>query len=354
MRKIACFISPHGFGHATRMTAVLESLQHLLPDLHPLIFTSVPRHLFSESLSVFTYHPFVVDIGLVQNSALSPDLPATIKTLDAFLPYRKELVAELTTLCMGCSLVLCDIAPLGIVVAKHLGIASVLIENFTWDWIYAHTSINNPALEKHALYFRNLNRLVTHRIQTEPLCQRVAHDLLCGPIFRRCRGARANIRQQLDCGEKKLILVTMGGAPENLPNLKLLQKHPDLLLVFTGQRRSVRVNSHVLLLQSDSGMYHPDLVSAADLVVCKTGYSTLAECCQVGARVIAVGRENFPETKPLQDYLQNVLGGMAITPEAYTNGAWLTTALELMAKPRSAPAQENGADKVADFLNLLL
>ena len=354
MRKIACFISPHGFGHATRMIAVLESLRRLIPDLHPLIFTSVPRHLFSQSLAVFTYYPFVVDIGLVQNSALSTDLAATIKTLDAFLPYQEHLVEELVALCSGCSLVLCDIAPLGIVVAQRLGITSVLVENFTWDWIYSHMSIKDPGLEKHAHFFRRLNRQATYRIQVEPLCHMVTHDLLCGPVFRPCRVNESDIRQQLDCREKKLILVTMGGVPEKLPELKLLLNQPDIHLVFTGQNQSVRVHPQVLLLQSDSDIYHPDLVNAADLVVCKTGYSTLAECCQAGARVIAVGRKNFPETKALQAYVEKVLHGIAISQETYANGFWLSTALELMTMPRPAPAEKNGADKIAEFLRKLL
>ncbi len=179
MRKIACFISPHGFGHATRTIAVLEALHRLVPDLDLHIFTSVPRYLFSETLAVFTYHEVVVDIGLVQGSALTDDLPATIERLDSFLPYSEALVEKLVGLCSDCSFVLCDIAPLGIVVAKRLGIPSVLVENFTWDFIYAPALTRHPTLKKHAVFLKNISQLATHRIQTEPLCQTARRDMLC-------------------------------------------------------------------------------------------------------------------------------------------------------------------------------
>ncbi len=145
----------------------------------------------------------------------------------------------------------------------------------------------------------------------------------------------------------------MGGLPENFPELKPLQWHPDFLLVFTGQKQTIRLTENILLLHSNN-MYHPDLLGAADLVVCKTGYSTLAECCQAGARVISVSRDNYPESKPLQGYLEKVLGGIAITPEAYASGDWLNIAAERITMPRSVPCKENGADRVAEFLCKLL
>ena len=70
MEEIACFISPHGFGHATRAIAVIEALQLIRAHVHAHIFTTVPRSLFAQTLTSFTYHPVVVDVGLVQSSAL--------------------------------------------------------------------------------------------------------------------------------------------------------------------------------------------------------------------------------------------------------------------------------------------
>ncbi|HYQ61402.1 MAG TPA: hypothetical protein VEP29_10130, partial [Desulfatiglandales bacterium] len=54
--RIACFISPHGYGHAARATAVMEALHHLDPEKEFEIFTEVPEWFFHHSLSgAFTY-----------------------------------------------------------------------------------------------------------------------------------------------------------------------------------------------------------------------------------------------------------------------------------------------------------
>ena len=137
---IAYFISPHGFGHATRAAAVMAAIQTLSPGAHFEIFTRAPEWLFQASLpGSFTYQSLMSDIGLVQRSPLQEDLPATLERLEAFLPFDQALVKDLSAQVqeLACRLIVCDIAPLGIAVAAQAGLPSVLVENFTWDWIYA-------------------------------------------------------------------------------------------------------------------------------------------------------------------------------------------------------------------------
>jgi UDP:flavonoid glycosyltransferase YjiC (YdhE family) len=137
-RSIAYFVSPHGFGHAARAAAVMNALAARDATVHFHIFTRVPRWFFAESLRAsFTYHACLTDIGLVQDSALKENLPQTLERLREFFPFNQSLISNLAHLIMRhqCRAVLCDIAPLGIAVARAAGVPSVLIENFTWDWI---------------------------------------------------------------------------------------------------------------------------------------------------------------------------------------------------------------------------
>ncbi len=117
----------------------MEALHGLDPEKEFEIFTEVPEWFFRHSLSgAFTYHPLLTDIGLVQETSLKADLSETMTRLDAFLPFPEQKISELAQIVLErqCRLLLCDISPMGILVAKHAGIPSVLIENFTWDWIY--------------------------------------------------------------------------------------------------------------------------------------------------------------------------------------------------------------------------
>ena len=136
---IAYFVSPHGFGHAARASAVMTAFQRCCDRFRFEIFTKMPGWFYQDSgVTNFVCHDLVTDIGMVQKNALNEDLPQTIAALDKFLPFDPILIARLADQLVetDCRLVVCDIAPLGIAVAKAAGIPSVLIENFTWDWIY--------------------------------------------------------------------------------------------------------------------------------------------------------------------------------------------------------------------------
>ena len=354
MQQIGCFISPHGYGHATRAIGVLEALQSRHPDLHIHIFTTVPESLFRQSLAHITYHKVTTDIGLVQTSALEADIPATIARLDTFLPYSDTLINDLGKHCRHCLFILCDIAPLGIAVAKKIGVPSILVENFTWNWIYTPYCQRYPELKKHASALKSQFEQADYHIQTEPLCQKKLADLSCGPIFRTIRQNATTIRRQLGCDTKKIILLTMGGVTQKYPLWKNLDQFSDCFFVFTGQPETQRRGENILLLDRFSELYHPDLIAAADIVVCKAGYSTIAECYQAGARIIAVGRDDFPETAPLQNYIQNILAGVTIDAENFLTGHWLSLLPELLLQTRPSQAVPNGGDIVASFLSSLL
>lgn len=354
MKEVACFISPHGYGHATRAIAVLEALQSIYPGLYLRIFTTVPETLFHENLVGFSYHRVKTDVGLAQSSALECDINTTITELESFWPPQQSLVTHLAAFCENCSLVLCDISPLGIQVAKELCIPSVLVENFTWDWIYTAYTDTHPALAKHQKSFQELYKQANYHIQTEPLCALAPRDLLCGPIFRRSKGTEQEIRIQLQCEGPKVIVITMGGVVQKLPNLDSIKEMSHFTFVFTGQEETRRLADNIILVNRNSKIYHPDLLAIAEVVVCKVGYSTIAECCQAGARVISVGRTGFPESAPLQAYLKTHLGGVSITPAQYESSEWLSLIPDLLAVPKPLPATENGADRVAAFLVTLL
>jgi UDP:flavonoid glycosyltransferase YjiC (YdhE family) len=354
MKKIACFITPHGFGHATRMTAVVEALQQKIPDLHPHLLTAVPESLFAETLEKFTYHHLVSDIGLVQKNGLHADLPATITRLQEFLPFADSLVTQLARKIKGCSLVLCDIAPLGIAVAREAGIPSVLIENFTWDWLYRAYLPSHPGLQPAIDYLDVQYQQADIHIRTEPVCGTTKGQLYCGPIFRRIRTQRAEIRNEFHCQNKKLVFISMGGIDLELPFVHQLPALPNTIFLLAGQEENHRLADNVFLLSRNSGFYHPDLINAADLVVCKSGYSTVAECFQAGVPIVTVGRATFPESAILEQFCARELAGQILNQEEFLSGSWLSSLDTFFFGHRQAAAHRNGADTIAEYLSPFL
>jgi hypothetical protein len=283
---IAYFITPHGFGHASRAAAVMAALSELIPGLRFELFTTCPQWIFKESLETdFGYHPTRSDIGLVQTSPLSEDLAATCRQLDQTLPFDQTLVDDLaeTIRKMNCRLVICDIAPLGIVAAGAAGLPSVLVENFTWDWIYSGYLNAAPGLQPHIKYLSRIFRQADHHIQTRPLCRPVPGTLQAAPISRRARTPRAQVRARLGIdGRDKMVLISMGGVPDRFEFLSRLPGQIEPFLVIPGADGRSSPHPKVLLLPTHSDFYHPDLMAAADSLVAKAGYSTIAEAYQCG------------------------------------------------------------------------
>ena len=125
---LAYFISPHGFGHAARAAAVMDAVHAIEPSIHFEIFTTVPQWFF-ENLPAdrYDYHEVLTDVGFVQTTPFRTDLNRTLQALEEFLPFNaaqtENIAGKVSQL--GCCAVICDIAPLGIIVARKAGMSFI-------------------------------------------------------------------------------------------------------------------------------------------------------------------------------------------------------------------------------------
>ncbi len=348
----ACFISPHGYGHATRTIALLQSLRKLFPDLKARLFTSAPESMFSSTEITCSYHRLVTDVGLAQHDAFNENRAETISRLAELLPFSDTLIKQCAELCRGCQLIICDISCLGILVGKAATIPSILVENFTWDWIYKKMGPDS-GLEPFIDYFSGLYELADYRIQTSPVCTPRPCDLHCEPMARRPERPRGLTRASLGAGDQKIVLVSMGGVALDLPFIDQLGKHREYLFLLAGQREDRYIGQNIRLLGPDSGLFHPDLINGADLLICKSGYSTIAECLQTTTPICCVARERFAESEVLENFVKKEMNGTVIDARNFFNGDWLLQ-LDNLVLNRHPAAEINGADQAADFISSLL
>jgi hypothetical protein len=356
--RIACFITPHGFGHAARACAVMAALQDLDPAIHYEIFTQVPQWFFQDSLpDSFGYHPLLTDIGLVQHTALQADLPATLQRLDDFLPFAPATIANLARQLqrLACTLVLCDIAPIGIAVAKEAGIPSILIENFTWDWIYQAYTVHDKRLVPHIAYLQDVFAMADYHIQTEPVCVHRAVNLTTQPVSRQSIAPATEVRNRLTIPHAApAVLITMGGILTQHTFLPQLTTHPSTFFVIPGGASSLQIHDNVVLLPHRTGLFHPDLVHACDAVVGKVGYSTVAEVYHAGIPFGYIARQDFRESPVLAAYIAHHMPSLAIAATQFQRADWLTHLTELLALPQQHRSGPNGATQVARFVYRLL
>ncbi len=355
-RRIAFFISPHGFGHAARAAGVMEALAEIESSLQFDIFTTVPDWFFASSNSFgYQYHRLETDIGLVQKTPFQEDLPATVQKLKDFLPFNQSRIAAVAEKIrhLECQLVVCDIAPMGIRVARKAGVPSVLIENFTWDWIYQ--AYEEEGFNAFNAYLQPIFAEATCHIQTQPICKPESADFTADPASRKIKYSAAHIRQRLGLPDScKLVMITAGGVRKNYGFIDKLKSQTDIHFIIPGASDSENIQDNLILLPENSGYFHPDLINAADAVVGKVGYSTIAEIYQAGVPFGYSARTHYRESKPLVDFVQNHMSGLPVAEIEFQNGSFTDCIEELLQMPRAKSHRPNGADQIADFIAALL
>ena len=356
MIRIAYFITPHGFGHAARAAAVMNALHKSHPQVHFDVFTNIPPWFFEESTpDIFTYHKTLTDIGLVQQSPLEEDIFATIQKLQRFLPFDKQILnnlqAKLTQ--SQCQIALCDISPLGIAAAEKAKIPSILIENFTWDWIYEPYKEQYPQFDAIIKTLKHYFCCADYHIQTLPVCQHKQNrSLITTPISRTPIQDRDSIRHQLGIlKSEKMILVSMGGIQQKYHFLSKLHSASEYRFVIPGGSETPINQDNLTLLPFRSRFYHPDLVFSSEAVVGKVGYSTLAETYHAGIPFGFVARSKFRESSFLVDFIRKKMSGIQIPEKTFHLGNWAEIIPDLMRLPRTERNTINGADQAANFIS---
>ncbi len=356
--SIAFFISPHGYGHAARAAGVMEAVYKLDPSIRFEIFTQVPRWFFDDSLSGdFGYHSLLTDIGLVQRTPLHADIPETVKRLNHFLPFDAFKIRDLANLLkkLSCDLIICDIAPMGIAVAEEVGVPSLLIENFTWDWIYEGYVKQDGQIGEHIHYLKGLFNAAQFHVQTEPVCDRQNVDLTTFPVCRKTKTPAREIRNRLGIpASAKAVLITMGGIEEKYNFLEQLATQRDVHFVIPGASREVAIRDNLVRLPHHSDYFHPDLVNASDAVIGKVGYSTVAEVYYAGVPFGYVPRKSFRESQKLVSFIQDRMTGLPISGDQFYSGSWLSSLHELLALRRIYRTDPQGAEQIARFIHDLI
>jgi hypothetical protein len=111
-----------------------------------------------------------------------------------------------------------------------------------------------------------------------------------------------------------MVLLSMGGlAGQSNYQMPLPDTH-DTIFVIPGGSESLQRSGNVIRLPSKMEYRHPDLVSAADVVIGKVGYSTLAEVYQAGTAFGYLTRDDFRESPILANFIDRHIPSIKLDP----------------------------------------
>ena len=331
--RVLVYLSGHGFGHAARTTQVVNALVEADPSTEVHIRTTVPAWFLRASLHApFTLLAGATDTGVVQPDSLSIDEAETARRAAAFYAHFASHVAQEIDVIARVrpDVVVADIPPVACAAAAAVGVPSVAVSNFTWDWIYGGfpefdvqaPGVRDTIAQANAQATLAL-RLPFHggfdgmpRIEDAPL------------VARRAMVGRDVTRTLLELhADRPLVLATFGGHGGNVP-LRDAADDGRFVVVATdyevGSDQAPHPNLRVVSADTltQHGLTYTDLLGACDMVATKLGYGIVSECLTNGVPLLYTVRGRFVEQDVFVRELPAVLRCRAIAPDALRAGRW--------------------------------
>jgi len=339
---VALYVSGHGFGHASRVTALIDAVAALRPDARFVVRTAAPPWLFHlAACPSIDVQPFDADPGVVQLDDMTFDDVETVgraaRFYRAFDRLADEEAARLRD--MGARLVVGDIPPLAFAAADAAGLPSVALGNFTWDWIYGAT----PAFAREAPeVIRVVQGAYARASLTLRLPMHGGFDATPGVldipfIVRRSTRDRDEVRRALGLeGHRPVVLASFSWRGVR-PPCDEIARSGRFALITPAQ---------------PAGFRHEDLVAAADVVVSKPGYGIISECLAGGAALVYTTRGPFIEHDMLIAEMPTFVRCRRLSFEDLLAGRWDEAIDEVLARPAPASrAALNGAEVAAQLIN---
>lgn len=345
-------ISSHGYGHATQTAPVLNALRRRIPDLRLTVATGVPRALLDERIEgPFDLIPRRSDFGMAMASAIEVDLEASAREYEALhISWPMAVQAEADWLgSVGPDLLLSNIAYLPLAAAERAGVPAVALSSLHWAAIHGHYLLDSPGGKKTQKQVERAYGSARAFIQVSPGLPAAFGNRseTVGPIARLGQARRAEILERLARPTRtRLVLVSPGGIdfPAALARLPRIE---DMVWLYDRAAESDRAD---LVAPQALGLPFVDILASADAVLTKPGYSTVAEAGCLGLPLLYLARGDWPEERPLIDWLRRHAPVQALAVEDLATGALADKLAALWAMPRPAPALPTGAEEAADIL----
>ena len=368
MRRLTAFyISGHGYGHASRQIEIINSLGRRSlgggAPIEILIRTPAPRWLFDRTVRVpFRFFECPCDTGIVQIDSLRLDEEESVRRAAMFYATFEERAAREAAFLHEhrVDLVVSDAPPLACAAAALAGRRSIVISNFTWDWIYAGYRDRFDALAPSVI--PTIRQAYSEATEGWRLPMhggfndiRTVTDIPW--VARHATVKRDAVLRRLSIpAGKPLAMSSFGGYGVRDLDLGTLDCLGTWTVVITGRDRPPHLPDGVSFVDENvmyaAGLRYEDLVAACDVVVTKPGYGIISECLANGTALLYTSRGNFVEYDVMVREMPRILRCAYIDQESLLAGRWSNSLDALLESP---PAPErpptDGAEVAASWLD---
>jgi hypothetical protein len=338
LQTVVFYISGHGFGHASRTIEVINALLTQRDDLRIVVRTSADQWLFDRTVraprpGVFEHDHVEVDTGVVQIDSLHLDEGATIRDAGEFMQSLDRRIGREVRFLkeQHAALVVADVPPLGIAAASAAGLPSVVLGNFTWDWIYSAYPESGDVVAACGTAYSRAD--VALRLPMHGGFATIPQIVDLPFVARRSRRDPAESRAAMGFpAAGRLVLVSFGGYGIRRIDEAAVKRLDDYGVLMSG------VNF------DEQAMY-----------AAGPGYGIIAECIANDTALLYTSRGHFIEYDVLTAAMPRFLRTAYIDHDDLSAGRWQAHLDKLMATP--APAKKpavNGAEVAAVLLMAMI
>ena len=310
MRKIIFYLSDHGFGHATRNLLIIEEL--LLLGHEVIVKTGEAQGEFIkkslekyEALEVITQS---LDIGLVLKSSsfqidgyqLEIDVQNYIESWSSQIRKEMRYLKDKKR-----DLVVSDIVPWIFHATKTVGIKSCLISNFTWIEIYQEY-LSDKVIDAYKSCYQLVDEVIRYDLATsfmKDYFKQAKNVSVCARMFHEEEVQK--IKKQFN---QPIVFVSVGRSVDLEEAIDV--EHLNYQFIVTEGIQLV--GNNVLYLPKEIENTQ-DYIKAADLVITKAGFGTIAEVMLAKKKCGVIERETVAEDREM--IRQLVERGLALQVE---------------------------------------
>jgi hypothetical protein len=348
---IAYYITSHGYGHGVRSAGIIRAVHQLCPQLTVHIVSELPFAFLTSQIGRgrHTFRAGSFDVGMVQHDSIRVDVEATLSRIEQLYSRRKEIVQQEQEYLAsnGIGLVVADIPGIPIEAAAALGIRSLAIGNFGWDWIYSEFVPRDPRWQLAVDIFREeygradlLLRLpFCEEMQAFPRKQDI--PLVASPGISR----RTEIAQLTgsDPGRKWILLsfTTLDWDSEALSNVAHLADYE-----FFTVRPLEWPQSSIRALDRGQVSFS-DVLASVDAVISKPGFGIVSDCIVNEKPLIYADRTDFMEYAILVSAIRKYLKSLHIASADLYRGELRESLASIWDLPGPEAKQARGGDVIA-------
>jgi len=335
MVNIRFYSSDHGLGHVSRDIAIIKELVKI-PGVKVFARNFSGNKLIANSFAKSVYvTPKRNDFGVLnKDSSFETDEEKTYQKLKEWIALWDNFISEEKRFCKGTNidLVVSDVSPQPFLVADELNIPSVAVSNFTWHCIYSDLfGKSDPLVERIRGCYQLAAKSIVLPFEQIRMC--MPSQIKTGLVCRQVEKSKEETRKALGLSaDDFVIFATMGFSMEHLPEFRKERLPKNVRIVSSFLPDAIRISET---------MNFQDVIASSDLVVCKAGYTTVAEAISGKVPIIITARDGFIDDETVCKGVEKLGVGKRISNKSFLSMDYLSDchefALRSKAKYSSLP-----------------